>query len=127
MATATASRKHVADGGPSGSSPRSIAVASGGLRTTQDLKDLGLAIAEDVLCDDMCTRKANAGVRAALMPLRVADFEYRHGGETITLGSSRRDVPDDDPLTLRERQIEEELAAVRKEKSNSLASAMVVL
>jgi hypothetical protein len=105
-----------------GEAPRAVEVASGGLRETQDFKDVCAAIAEDVLSGSLSHKVAGPVVRSVLAVVRIAEFEQRHAnGASVPLADSRRprgQGPDRDAaLAAEEAALVEQLEAVRKERA----------
>ena len=105
-----------------GEGSRVAKIASERLRTTQDIKDLGLALAEDIILGQMSHKAAGPVCRSITMSLRTAEFEMTRGnGQPIGIGSSERTNgrPQPDPVDLliqKERELLEQLEAVRKER-----------
>lgn len=88
--------------------PRSVAVASGGIRTTRDAGNVLSAIVTDVLSGDLQPKIANVAVSAIGKMVAVKELALKHGGEagTVTLA-------DDAPVDAKSRrrlELQEELA-----------------
>jgi hypothetical protein len=120
MQRATNGRQSVSDDSKTvcGKESRAAKIASGGIRTTRDVKDLGLAIAEDILSGELSHKVAGPVCRSVTLTIRTAEFEAANGGGTIDLGDSRREHDRQvDALAQREAELMEELNHLRKERA----------
>jgi hypothetical protein len=119
MAVVQGERKN-ANGAAPHQAPRSVRAASRGLRTTEDLSAFGSLLASDIMTEAVGTKLATAAVRATMLTLRSAEFQYRHnGGSPVTVAKIDEAEGCEatcDPLALREQSLLEELASVRKQR-----------
>ncbi|MGE4198627.1 MAG: hypothetical protein AB7G11_16070 [Phycisphaerales bacterium] len=108
------------------------AIASGGIRDTEDIGDLVSAAMCATLIDELDTKKANVAIRGATTLLRNVEVEHRYNnGESIVVSRNRKvrgmtgpvnvavsvTPCAEDPLCRRERELREELAAIQKERA----------
>lgn len=98
---------------------RAEKITSRGLRTTQDIKNLGLALAEDILSGSLSHKVAGPVVRSVTMTIRTAEFEHVRGnGHTVELGDSGcAPIDPDAALAAEEAALLEQLESIRKERA----------
>lgn len=107
--------------------PRSVEIASSGIRTAHDAASFLSAIIGDVMTEAVPVRIANCGINAMGKLLKVAELQQRYGkvegnqpADLQLVGPQAATVEAPaDPLAEREARLLEELAAVRKERAAS--------
>jgi hypothetical protein len=99
--------------------PRSVRLASRGLPTVRQTIKFSQAVACDAMTGSVELKAASVAIRSLLVSARFLDVGLRHGDLDAVLddGIDECVAPMVDPLALRERELEEELAAVRKERA----------